>query len=238
MTPVERLEAAIKRLEQLRDAATPKPWHAQEDDLTNEVDVWHDQEWRSHVANVGVAGEPRVIADAELVATLHRTIDAQLAILRDSAERYSGRVSADWVPISPSAINALALADAVLGGRRMSLTEQLAFDLEIEAPEWVPIYGDSTRCRECGAKSAFNRGGGNEHGGFVVCDECAYLDRCRLDKAGERYVSHWGDSHPVDDHDRRVKAQAKRRAKYVGSLGLDVEGTASPAVASPLGGAR
>ncbi len=70
------------------------------------------------------------------------------------------------------------------------MTMQLTFDLELEAPEWVPIYkpfGNNLaayirddRCRDCGVKCAYNQGGSNERGIFTVCDGCAEIDSCRL----------------------------------------------------------
>ena len=108
MTPIQKVEAAILRLETLKTESTPRPWHDWTDDLTNEVDVWHDQEARCHVANFGVAGECGVLADAELVSTLHSTIDPMLELLRGAA-RYmaaTGDYAHDVV---------LVLADAILG---------------------------------------------------------------------------------------------------------------------------
>jgi hypothetical protein len=114
LTPVQRLKEAIQRLETLKDTSTPRPWESCEDDLTNEVDVWHDHEHRSHVAACGVAGMTHVLADAELIVTLHRTIDAQLAILHRElsfAQQYG------W-PSNPfpERLDVLALADAINAG--------------------------------------------------------------------------------------------------------------------------
>jgi hypothetical protein len=86
MSTIEEIQAAIDKLTKLKAESTPKPWHDWEDDLTGEVDLWHDQEQRLHIANVGVAGMPRVEADAELITVLHRTIDAQLALLTHTVE--------------------------------------------------------------------------------------------------------------------------------------------------------
>jgi len=112
VTPLARVEAAILRLETLKTESTPGPWYEWTDDLTNEVDVWHDQEARCHVANFGVAGERGVLADAELVSALHSTIDAQLAILRDAAARMRVEQNQDGIPLHYR--HQLALADAIL----------------------------------------------------------------------------------------------------------------------------
>jgi hypothetical protein len=72
----------------------------------------------------------------------------------------------------------------------MTAVQQLAFDFDA-TPEWVPLVKPTTpnlatlvaedRCRDCGAKCAFNQGGATPGIGlFMVCDECAKLDRCRL----------------------------------------------------------
>lgn len=109
-TAVETIQAAIEKLEALKAESTPGPWHDWEDDLTNEVDVWHDQEQRSHIANCGVAGMPRVEADADLIVTLHRTIDAQLAILRHAIENQE--IAHGWVTVDNDAV---VLAESILG---------------------------------------------------------------------------------------------------------------------------
>lgn len=58
--------------------------------------------------------ESQAVTNDELFVTLHRTIDAQLAILRDFTERYKGQRD-DWLPIAPAAYNALMLARAING---------------------------------------------------------------------------------------------------------------------------
>jgi hypothetical protein len=71
MTPVEKLQAAIDKLTMLKEQSTPR-W-ARSHDYTAPGELalcFHDL----------------LDADAELVLTLHRTIDAQLAILRDAVE--------------------------------------------------------------------------------------------------------------------------------------------------------
>lgn len=113
----ETIQAAIDKLERLRDESTPKPWHYWTDDLNGDVDLWHDQEQRLWIGNLGQHENARVYRDADLIVTLHRTIDAQLAILRNSyggaqdVDRY-GWSSAD----SPDAVaDALDLARAIIG---------------------------------------------------------------------------------------------------------------------------
>ena len=75
MNAVEEIEAAIAKLSELRDYATPGPWAS------------YKWDWRIVVAGQGDDDNAEVIfdsrhhGDGELVEVLHRTIDAQLAIL-------------------------------------------------------------------------------------------------------------------------------------------------------------
>lgn len=106
MNAVETLGAAIHKLETLKAAGTEGEW-------------WMNPIERGEVFIEGdpAAGEYPLAevhehADAELIVTLHRTIDAQLAILRaalDDFERYGSKPSKFFE-------NDLALADAILGG--------------------------------------------------------------------------------------------------------------------------
>lgn len=118
MSPVERLQAAIEKLEKLRDESTPASWHYWTDELTGEVDIWHDGEARSHVAQIGKHEDVRVYRDADLIVTLHRTIDAQLAILRNTVRLHGEFVAlgkeSHWLEAIERAGD-LALADAILG---------------------------------------------------------------------------------------------------------------------------
>ena len=112
MSAVEEIQAAIDKLTKLKAESTPKPWHDWEDDLTGEVDLWHDQEQRLHIANFGIAGMPRGEVDAELIAVLHRTIDAQLAILHHAIDEYEPRDDT----MSFITEDGLTLARAINGG--------------------------------------------------------------------------------------------------------------------------
>jgi hypothetical protein len=111
MSATERLHAAIEKLERLRAESTPGPWVSEVSDyndyefgpyqganirdVADEIDRTPDRGW-----------EPALkVADAEMIVTLHRTIDAQLEILAYGATLV-GRI--------PDGI--LALADAILGG--------------------------------------------------------------------------------------------------------------------------
>lgn len=138
MTPVERLEAAIKELEELRDGMTEGPFFV--DDCEGELmvyperllrDVQRDADgwinlWRSpgswgtdemvmrHDLESWDEGEDeqddRLRGAARMFVVLHRTIDAQLAILRHVLTHYRGDLG-----ISTNR-HVVALADAILGG--------------------------------------------------------------------------------------------------------------------------
>lgn len=105
MNAKEKLEAAITKLEDLKAASTPGPW-----------DVAQHYSFDSDAISYG-GDAPGVFAtfseaieeDAELIVTLHRTIDAQLAILL-SCTHLRG------FPATPTERDVLALADAILGG--------------------------------------------------------------------------------------------------------------------------
>lgn len=81
MTAVEEIEAAIVELEALKVASTPGPWTAPAAILgLKSTTIFGTPIDGGHAAYVATAH------DAELIVTLHRTIDAQLAILRHVAD--------------------------------------------------------------------------------------------------------------------------------------------------------
>lgn len=74
-------------------------------------------------------------------------------------------------------------------------------DVWTDAPEWVPVYAERGEpdkyCRDCGARTPYNRGGCGPHlpGSFTVCDECAKLDGARIrtcSPVAERRRAHVG----------------------------------------------
>ena len=131
MTAVERLEAAIAKLEQLKADSTPGPWDWQHSS------VHGGQVLAEQVVNQpGVSGDFTLVsadtylaADCHLIVTLHRTIDAQLDLLRAGLEVIS-EVEADpnavysdgrrmsggrILKMSPEGRALIGLADAILG---------------------------------------------------------------------------------------------------------------------------
>jgi hypothetical protein len=122
VTPLERLTAAIEKLERLKAESTgPNLWLVDPD---NPSIVLHPdkagESWDGKViADTGTdeLGLPVTPADARLIVTLHRTIDAQLTILRHAAARAQSKIAhgARPDPTWSHEFDALALADAVLG---------------------------------------------------------------------------------------------------------------------------
>lgn len=99
--PVERLRAAIEKLEQYRG----EHWG-----------FWSEEDDPFGIIAGNPGGGREVVgpwiprqADAELIVTLHSTIDAQLAIMRHTLAHYSGDLG-----ISTNR-HIVALADAILG---------------------------------------------------------------------------------------------------------------------------
>lgn len=110
MTPVERLHAAIDKLEALRTASGTEPWTwGTGRDLGASV----RSEQFGYRFSTGYVGNRSSRNDAELIVTLHRTIDAQLAILRSELD-FVARCGWPTQPF-PERLAVLALADAILG---------------------------------------------------------------------------------------------------------------------------
>lgn len=115
MNAQQTIAAAIKKLETLKAESTPSPWHYWTDDLNGDVDLWHDQEQRHWIANLGRHEDMRVYRDADLIVTMHRVIEPVLTILRDNlGGAHDFDIGA--TPDDPYATQtALTLAHAILG---------------------------------------------------------------------------------------------------------------------------
>ena len=111
MTVVERLEAAIAKLEQLKADGTLGPWNVDMIPETGECRVVRFFEFfGSHLEEVTNGGS--IQPDADLIVTLHRTVDAQVAVLTAALIEHSDVMT----PIEkPYWTAALDLADAILG---------------------------------------------------------------------------------------------------------------------------
>lgn len=105
MTEVERLEAAIEKLETLKAGSAQGEWQFAADGSESAI---YDNDTGYELALIPemfMAGN--FAANADLIVTLHRTIDAQLGILRAARVVYgSGIAVPEW----------MTLADAILGG--------------------------------------------------------------------------------------------------------------------------
>ena len=110
MNAVEELQAAIDKLEQLKADSTPGSWNVQQffslddDSFSYGADADDSFEVFSNA----------IEEDAELIVTLHRTIDAQLEWLRDQLDRMRREQNVEGIPLHYR--HALALAEAILWG--------------------------------------------------------------------------------------------------------------------------
>ncbi len=123
MNPAQRLQAAIEKLEKQR-AATEPVRHDSEWVVTHEASETERHIFVLDSHSGGYDGS--VIATcwstaaADLIVTLHRTIDAQLAILRFGVKRQqavdlANRIRRGGDLQTDAAALELALADAILG---------------------------------------------------------------------------------------------------------------------------
>lgn len=118
MSAVERLQAAIDKLEALRAESTQGEWGFESVPETGESRIYAEADGFAFMAATTVTFYPvpggMKPSDADLIATLHRTIDAQLAILRTALdvveETEEGAIRASALGMS-----ALGLAHAILG---------------------------------------------------------------------------------------------------------------------------
>jgi hypothetical protein len=97
MTPAEKLQAAVGKLERLKAASTPGPLYAQNagDVFTDlaapnaegvnaeQNDAWHVASFMSGQNDMPYREEE---ANRALFLTLHRTVDAQLTMMRSALE--------------------------------------------------------------------------------------------------------------------------------------------------------
>lgn len=115
-TAVETIQAAIDRLEGLRAESTPPPWFLTYESATHPR-IWGNLDEVGDAAD-HVATTARSRHDADIIVTLRRTIDAQLAILRFGIKRQE---AVDWThrlagdKHRESASLELDLARAILG---------------------------------------------------------------------------------------------------------------------------
>ena len=114
LTPAQRIEAAIVRLEKLKANSTLGPWSIDEIPETGECRIIRDFEFFGPQHEVVTGGGSHKI-DAALIVTLHATIDAQLDWLSDQSARMKAEVGTIGTP-EVHYRHALALADAIISG--------------------------------------------------------------------------------------------------------------------------
>ena len=89
MSAVEEIQAAIETLTKLRDESAVGPWRSYGSGPAN-GEHWyvfdHDEEMVVQVSSQDGSNEDERRPNAELIATLHRTINAQIALLTHTVE--------------------------------------------------------------------------------------------------------------------------------------------------------
>lgn len=132
MTQAEEIQTAIDKLTALKASSTPGPWDIE--------DGWKPPQWNEHTYARVVAGQPnpisgirspvvstngsapgsaakrRDLADADLVITLHATIDAQLTILAKALADENMAATHTWFNAGQLTRPGLLLARAINGG--------------------------------------------------------------------------------------------------------------------------
>ena len=118
MSAVEEIQQAIATLERLRAESTPGPWRATANNRRSGTHaIYGELPGQEVVGATPNYGGLWLFADAELIVTLHRTIDAQLAILRQSVVALGPTNLNVIVGQEPFAEpNVLALTRAINGG--------------------------------------------------------------------------------------------------------------------------
>lgn len=120
MTPAQRLQAAIEKLERLKAESTPGPWFKDNGEFygivwtqETEADTTDPTGMTPMPVQFEVAHTARSV-DGDLIEVLHRTIDEQLVILAGARDALS-MTFAGMVPRPETYEHEIALADAILG---------------------------------------------------------------------------------------------------------------------------
>lgn len=111
MTPVERLQAARNKLVRLQVFSEDAPWEPKDTDSPRRL-----------YSGIGSPEEVLVLKtqednSAELVAVLHRTVDAQLRVLNHAIARLeqTDQIALATDTITGVNVGPLEMADAILG---------------------------------------------------------------------------------------------------------------------------
>lgn len=122
---ITTLEAAIAKLESLKDGATGLPWHAQEysghpgDEGVPILGGGAEGSMDAHMCAYALTGEEQATADAEMIVTLSRAVGPLIAMHRRSllamkAAIGSGMSEADVNEIAERS-GEMSVARAILG---------------------------------------------------------------------------------------------------------------------------
>lgn len=102
MSAVEEIEAAIAKLTELRDRCSPFRWTAEPGG-----DGWASIRNYNDRGNLITEIAEPLEDDALLIVTLHRTIDAQLAILRSTRELFDTWPKGELDPLVGDLVRAI-----------------------------------------------------------------------------------------------------------------------------------
>lgn len=108
---IELIRQARERLEQLRAESTPGEWVAGTSADHHDGDMWAGNRLVATFHRVSDKNSYAHV-DMDLILSLHRTIDAQIQILKNAEWRYNNMSSEVYKRIST---NELALAKAIMG---------------------------------------------------------------------------------------------------------------------------
>ena len=114
LTPAQRIEAAIVRLEELKGAGTPGLWSIDEIPETGECRIIRYLDfsgWQHEVVTGGGSDK----ADADLIVTLHATIDAQIGLLREALYQLTDGTNGTGM-LGKEHNLIVRLADAIISG--------------------------------------------------------------------------------------------------------------------------
>ena len=114
LTPAQRIEAAIVRLEELKRISTPGNWQIL--DNGDRFIAWHDNQQSTgfdYILSEPVDFERS--ADADLIITLHSTIDAQIGILSEALYQLTEGTNGTGM-LGKEHNLIVRLADAILSG--------------------------------------------------------------------------------------------------------------------------
>lgn len=114
MTPVERLQAAIEKLEHLKAASTPGDWEVDTNHpFSRDLVGLFSESVKAYAVKFDDDEQP-ARATVDLIVTLHRTINAQLAILQFGVKRLHAVQTLTGLHVQAHE-HEMALADAILG---------------------------------------------------------------------------------------------------------------------------